>query len=94
MRAEDHRRDLTRDSERAGPYTFERAGEERLYLLCLCKTRAQKIFKPVSPLPLPRPPRPSVFLQRRRRRGGAPVIVIDNRAYESFRRETATVSRV
>lgn len=48
MRAEDHRGDLTRDSG-AGLYTYIRAcRREASISLCLCKTRAQKIFKPVS----------------------------------------------
>lgn len=80
MRAEDHRRDLTRDSD-AGLIHSSVRGEERVYL-CLCKTRAQKIFKPVSPLRVFSP-----SWVEREGRGSGQVIVIDNSAEERLERE-------
>lgn len=81
MRAEDHRRDLTRDSETRALYIRARRRGARVYLY-LCKTRAQKIFKPVSPLRVFSP-----SWVGWEGRGSGPVIVIDNSTAEPLERE-------
>lgn len=71
MRAEDHRRDLTRDS-RLG-LIHSSVPEERVYLY-LCKTRAQKIFKPV-----PSSPSQPSFMGHEARKGQSLSLTIQSR---------------
>lgn len=80
MRAEDHRRDLTRD--RWTGLIHSSVAEKRVYLY-LCKTRAQKIFKPV-PFHVPSLLTPSPTFLRPRCMYNGSVIVIDNSIAESL----------